>query len=230
MSRWYIIHAYSGFENKVRDAILAEATRMGLEPLVEEVEVDMHATLPAIIAAKLAPPGERERVIAMCQSGDFYGEMAKLLGVPGVDHSELKRCFQCEVVFSFRPFWSEIWQAFSHEFPGTAKALSEIRDGSNTVVDVHVRRDVNGRRYESQTRWGQRRLSRILSRGESEIFLQRALVRLFREAGVRAVPIHDCLMVAESNASIAKRFIEQAAFAVLGFIPVVNISTTWCHG
>jgi len=39
MSRWYIIHAYSGFENKVRDAIMAEATRMGLEQLVEEVEV-----------------------------------------------------------------------------------------------------------------------------------------------------------------------------------------------
>ena len=39
MSRWYIIHAYSGFENKVRDAIIAEATRMGLEQLVEEVEV-----------------------------------------------------------------------------------------------------------------------------------------------------------------------------------------------
>ena len=39
MSRWYIIHAYSGFENKVRDAIMAEATRMGLEQLVERVEV-----------------------------------------------------------------------------------------------------------------------------------------------------------------------------------------------
>jgi len=39
MSRWYIIHAYSGFENKVRDAIMAEATRMGLEALVESVEV-----------------------------------------------------------------------------------------------------------------------------------------------------------------------------------------------
>ena len=39
MSRWYIIHAYSGFENKVRDAIMAEATRMGLEQLVEHVEV-----------------------------------------------------------------------------------------------------------------------------------------------------------------------------------------------
>ena len=39
MSRWYIIHAYSGFENKVRDAILSEATRMGLDRLVEKVEV-----------------------------------------------------------------------------------------------------------------------------------------------------------------------------------------------
>jgi len=39
MSRWYIIHAYSGFENKVRDAIQAEATRLGLEQLVEAVEV-----------------------------------------------------------------------------------------------------------------------------------------------------------------------------------------------
>ncbi|MFM8542982.1 MAG: transcription termination/antitermination protein NusG [Chakrabartia sp.] len=39
MSRWYIIHAYSGFENKVRDAVLAEAQRLGLEALVDAVEV-----------------------------------------------------------------------------------------------------------------------------------------------------------------------------------------------
>ena len=39
MSRWYIIHAYSGFENKVRDAIMSEATRLGLSQLVESVEV-----------------------------------------------------------------------------------------------------------------------------------------------------------------------------------------------
>jgi transcriptional antiterminator NusG len=38
-SRWYIIHAYSGFENKVRDAILADAGRLGLEALVDAVEV-----------------------------------------------------------------------------------------------------------------------------------------------------------------------------------------------
>ena len=40
MSRWYIIHAYSGFENKVRDAIKSEATRMGLDAaIVEQIEV-----------------------------------------------------------------------------------------------------------------------------------------------------------------------------------------------
>src|SRR6201991_1519561 len=39
MARWYIIHAYSGFEGKVRDQILADATRMGLDRLVEAVEV-----------------------------------------------------------------------------------------------------------------------------------------------------------------------------------------------
>jgi len=39
MSRWYIIHAYSGFENKVRDQILADAGRLGLTQLVENVEV-----------------------------------------------------------------------------------------------------------------------------------------------------------------------------------------------
>jgi transcriptional antiterminator NusG len=39
MSRWYIIHAYSGFENKVKEQILADANRMGLESQVEAVEV-----------------------------------------------------------------------------------------------------------------------------------------------------------------------------------------------
>ena len=39
MSRWSIIHAYSGFENKVRESILSEARRLGLEQLVEQVEV-----------------------------------------------------------------------------------------------------------------------------------------------------------------------------------------------
>ena len=39
MQSWYIIHAYSGFENKVRDAIVTEAARMGLDVFIDAVEV-----------------------------------------------------------------------------------------------------------------------------------------------------------------------------------------------
>ncbi len=39
MARWYIIHAYSGFENKVRDSIISEAERLGLSEAVEDVQV-----------------------------------------------------------------------------------------------------------------------------------------------------------------------------------------------
>ena len=39
MARWYIIHAYSGFENKVRDNIISEAERLGLSDAVEDVQV-----------------------------------------------------------------------------------------------------------------------------------------------------------------------------------------------
>jgi len=38
-ARWYIIHAYSGFENKVADAIRQRASQQGLEPLIEEITV-----------------------------------------------------------------------------------------------------------------------------------------------------------------------------------------------
>lgn len=51
MARWYIIHAYSGFENKVRDSILSEATRKGLEALVEAVEVP-HETVTEVKRGK----------------------------------------------------------------------------------------------------------------------------------------------------------------------------------
>ena len=38
-ARWYIVQAYSGFEKKVKEAVLAEANRLGLEQLVEAIEV-----------------------------------------------------------------------------------------------------------------------------------------------------------------------------------------------
>ena len=54
MSRWYIIHAYSGFEGKVRDSIMAEAQRLGLEQMVEQIEVPTETVTEARRGKKIA--------------------------------------------------------------------------------------------------------------------------------------------------------------------------------
>lgn len=54
MARWYIIHAYSGFEGKVRDQIMADATRLGLDQLVEQIEVPTETTTEARRGKKVA--------------------------------------------------------------------------------------------------------------------------------------------------------------------------------
>ena len=54
MARWYIIPAYSGFEGKVRDSIMAEATRMGLDSLVEQIEVPTETITEARRGKKIA--------------------------------------------------------------------------------------------------------------------------------------------------------------------------------
>ena len=54
MARWYINHAYSGFEGKVRDAIMAEATRLGLDRLVEQIEVPTETVTEARRGKKIA--------------------------------------------------------------------------------------------------------------------------------------------------------------------------------
>ena len=38
-ARWYIVHAYSNFENKVADSIRDQAKQAGLEDLIEEIFV-----------------------------------------------------------------------------------------------------------------------------------------------------------------------------------------------
>ncbi|WP_041793598.1 transcription termination/antitermination protein NusG [Pararhodospirillum photometricum] len=39
VARWYVIHVYSGFENKVAQSIREQATQKGMDSLIEEVLV-----------------------------------------------------------------------------------------------------------------------------------------------------------------------------------------------
>ena len=38
-SKWYVVHCHSGFEKKIADAIMDEASKDGIEDLIEEVSV-----------------------------------------------------------------------------------------------------------------------------------------------------------------------------------------------
>ncbi len=39
LARWYVIHAYSGFEHKVADSIKEQAVKLGLSEMIEEISV-----------------------------------------------------------------------------------------------------------------------------------------------------------------------------------------------
>ena len=38
-SRWYVLHAYSGYEKKVSDSIVEQADKLGISEQIEEVSV-----------------------------------------------------------------------------------------------------------------------------------------------------------------------------------------------
>ena len=38
-TRWYVLHAYSGYEQKVADSILDQANKLGIKEQIEEISV-----------------------------------------------------------------------------------------------------------------------------------------------------------------------------------------------
>lgn len=53
-ARWYVIHVYSGFENKVAQSIKEQARQMGMEDLVEDVQVPTEEVVRMRRGAKVA--------------------------------------------------------------------------------------------------------------------------------------------------------------------------------
>ena len=38
-NRWYVLHAYSGYEKKVADTIMDQASKLGISQHIEEISV-----------------------------------------------------------------------------------------------------------------------------------------------------------------------------------------------
>jgi transcriptional antiterminator NusG len=60
--RWYVVQAYSGFENKVAQAIREQADQKGLDEEFEEVLVPMEEVVRMRRGAKITASSSR----AMC--------------------------------------------------------------------------------------------------------------------------------------------------------------------
>ncbi len=92
--RWYIVHAYSNFENKVRDSILAQAKERSLTSLFDEVMVPTEKVMEVRRGRKY----ETERkffpgyVLVKCDLTDeVYGlikNTPKVTGFLGADKSK----------------------------------------------------------------------------------------------------------------------------------------------
>ncbi len=52
--RWYVLHVYSGFENKVAETIIDKARKQGIEDKVEEIMVPMEEVLEMRRGQKVA--------------------------------------------------------------------------------------------------------------------------------------------------------------------------------
>jgi hypothetical protein len=183
------------------------------------VEVDMHASFVANVTHLYARGDDRERLIEMLRRGNFYEQFADLAGL---SPDRVKERFLRDVIFSFHRGGNPLWEAFRQHFPDTAYRLSRDRDWGD-VVKIKRKQDANGRWFTCRTREGQRFLSRRLSMVESQIFWRRALMRLWNELGIPALPIHDCLLVRESDAEAARQMILECAQEVLGFLPAVKV-------
>ena len=114
MSRWYIIHAYSGFENKVRESIMSEAKRLGLEAAVEAIEVPTE-TITAFL--------EHGRVARTLDRGlDEARDALRAVEAQGIPMETVTRELIEEGVASFAKSFDELIATIEREREAVASA------------------------------------------------------------------------------------------------------------
>ena len=57
-ARWYVLHAYSGYEKKVADSILDQATKLGVKEHIEEISVPVQNIVEVKRGVRLIQKGK----------------------------------------------------------------------------------------------------------------------------------------------------------------------------
>ena len=171
------------------------------------VEVDAKSAFYANSAVIFADGKERERMLKMIDDGRFYEHFAEHLGI-SVKQAK-KQMLTSLFMYKCK---TKAWKLFRKMFPKTAKNIEQVRDRGRVIFDGFVKTKMsNGktRTYRKITRLGQRILSRVLTRAESEVF-NRAICTLYAEAGIVVGRVHDCLIGPESEVETIKYHLEQS--------------------
>ena len=53
-TRWYVIHAYSGFEHKVAESIKEQASKLGLSEMIDEISVPTQEVIEVKRGARIS--------------------------------------------------------------------------------------------------------------------------------------------------------------------------------
>lgn len=166
--------------------------------MCETKTVDSHASYWSLLIGHMEIGEERDRLIAIQQTGHFYETLANLAGVSAADvKSEVQR--QCLFWRDSRLEQRPLWVSMLDHFPHLSGFIMHLRD-----------------------RYGVGGLSDWLTHLESRIFIKGALLETYG-LGIPCLPFHDGLLVPEMEAERVREIINKHATAALGYTPLCKI-------
>ncbi|MEQ9408975.1 MAG: hypothetical protein RIK87_14660 [Fuerstiella sp.] len=151
---------------------------------------------------KLCPGPERDTLIDLLQTGDFYEHVADLAGHDWTDRAELKQEFQRHCLFGR-----------SKKF-GRHPLFVTLQRLAPSLAGYIMRRRMD--------RHGITRLAYELQRGEGWLMIDHAQAAL-TDADIPYVGVHDGVMVPESQAESFRELVLRQAHRLFGDVPAVKI-------
>ena len=197
--RGRLYHALSSCPKSIRSQLRLQGERMG--------EVDISASYLCALTSQLwentaTQRRQKDQLISWLKTGEFFERIADECGYAWMDRGELKRQFNMQCLFwrektpeSARPLWSGL----SRRFPNLARLILGVRrfaGGASGLSDWVCD-------YESHTMF--------------------AIFDAVGKAGIKFLPNHDGILIAQSKVPEVREIAIRVATEVLGFEPAVKV-------
>lgn len=188
---------FSPLTNLPKD--LRSALRIDGEPIAI---VDLHASLPAMLARRIGSRPDKDRYLSNIRSGSFYSDICSRAGFEHVSKAAFKKQVMREIFFTKGRRRGRLWTAFRQLYPEHAQAILSLGYKRPSEFACLLQQD------ETTMMLG------IVSDAIAEAF-----------PGMPFATIHDGLVVPYSKREQIKEIATNAASGWLGFEPLFKITT-----